>query len=157
MAVRIEKGGWALIGLLGVGLVGYSLDKYGVVNFSGMFGKGSSSTPNGKAAVDTAKPLPATGEKETNEVRLRVNIWVGCVGGLVANDHVSLQLFPGEVLALLGENGAGKSTIMKVLYGLYRADEGQILVDGEPKAIHSPKDAMQLGIAMIQPHLPPTR
>ena len=100
MAVRIEKGGWALIGLLGVGLVGYSLDKYGVVNISGMFGKGSASTANGKAAVDTAKPLPATGEKETNEVRLRVNIWVGCVGGLVANGGLDTQA--GSIYAKKG-------------------------------------------------------
>lgn len=71
---------------------------------------------------------------------------------VVANQDVSLAIRKGEVLALLGENGAGKSTIMKVLYGLYRADEGQILVDGEVQAIHSPKDAMQLGIAMIQQH-----
>ena len=71
---------------------------------------------------------------------------------VIANQDVSMEIRKGEVLALLGENGAGKSTIMKVLYGLYRADEGQILVDGEPKAIHSPKDAMRLGIAMIQQH-----
>ena len=80
MAVRIEKGGWAFIFALGLGLVGYSLQKYGVVDFAGMLGK---STP--KAAVDTSKPLPATGDKETNNVRVRVNIWVGCVGGLAAN------------------------------------------------------------------------
>jgi NitT/TauT family transport system substrate-binding protein len=80
MAVRIEKGGWAFIFVLGLGLVGYSLQKYGVVDFAGMFGK---SAP--KATIDTTKPLPATGDKETNNVRVRVNIWVGCVGGLVAN------------------------------------------------------------------------
>jgi simple sugar transport system ATP-binding protein len=71
---------------------------------------------------------------------------------VIANQDVSLQIRKGEVLALLGENGAGKSTIMKVLYGLYKADAGQILVDGEEKVIHSPKDAMHLGIAMIQQH-----
>ncbi len=71
---------------------------------------------------------------------------------VVANQDVSLPIRKGEVLALLGENGAGKSTIMKVLYGLYRADAGQILVDGVEQSIHSPKDAMRLGIAMIQQH-----
>lgn len=71
---------------------------------------------------------------------------------VIANKDVSMQIRKGEVLALLGENGAGKSTIMKVLYGLYHAEEGQILVNGEPQVIHSPKDAMKLGIAMIQQH-----
>ncbi len=71
---------------------------------------------------------------------------------VIANQDVSMQIRKGEVLALLGENGAGKSTIMKVLYGLYRAEEGQILVDGVERVINSPKDAMKLGIAMIQQH-----
>jgi len=71
---------------------------------------------------------------------------------VIANKGVSFPIRRGEVLALLGENGAGKSTIMKVLYGLYNADEGQILVDGEPKVINTPRDAMALGIAMIQQH-----
>ncbi len=71
---------------------------------------------------------------------------------VIANQDVSVQIRKGEVLALLGENGAGKSTIMKVLYGLYRAEEGQILVDGVEQVINSPKDAMKLGIAMIQQH-----
>ena len=71
---------------------------------------------------------------------------------VIANQDVSVQIRKGEVLALLGENGAGKSTIMKVLYGLYRAEEGQILVDGVEQGINSPKNAMKLGIAMIQQH-----
>lgn len=71
---------------------------------------------------------------------------------VIANNDVSMQIRKGEVLCLLGENGAGKSTIMKVLYGLYNAEEGQILVNGEEREIHSPKDAMALGIAMIQQH-----
>jgi NitT/TauT family transport system substrate-binding protein len=83
MAVRIEKGGWILIFALGAALVGYSLDKYGVVDIRSWFGKGADKAA-GKA-VDTTKPLPASGEKETNLVRVRVNIWVGCAGGLVAN------------------------------------------------------------------------
>jgi simple sugar transport system ATP-binding protein len=71
---------------------------------------------------------------------------------VIANDRVSLSVGRGEVLALLGENGAGKSTVMKILYGLYRADSGRILVDGREARIESPKDAMSLGIAMIQQH-----
>jgi simple sugar transport system ATP-binding protein len=71
---------------------------------------------------------------------------------VVANRRVNLSIGRGEVVALLGENGAGKSTIMKVLYGLYHADSGTILVEGERARIESPKDAMSLGIAMIQQH-----
>ena len=69
--------------------------------------------------------------------------------GVVANDSIYLELFPGEVLALLGENGAGKSSLMNVLAGLYRPDEGDIYVRGKHAAIHSPQDSMALGIGMI--------
>ncbi len=75
-----------------------------------------------------------------------------CFARVVANKDVSFSINRGEVLALLGENGAGKSTIMKILYGLYRADSGEILMDGVEKHIHSPRDAMELGISMIQQH-----
>jgi simple sugar transport system ATP-binding protein len=71
---------------------------------------------------------------------------------VIANKDVDFSIERGEVVALLGENGAGKSTLMKILYGLYRADEGQILMDGAVRKIHSPKDAMSLGISMIQQH-----
>src|SRR5574338_1667208 len=91
MAVRIEKGGWILIFLVGLGLVGYALDRYGVVNLSALLGKKATST----AAVDTTKPLPAAGEAEKKDVRVRVNIWVGCVGGLVANG--GLDTTPGSI------------------------------------------------------------
>ncbi len=72
--------------------------------------------------------------------------------GVLANDHVNIEVHAGEVLALLGENGAGKSTLMKILYGLYRPDEGEILINGEPVSIHSPRDAMHLGIGMVHQH-----
>ncbi|MEG1458335.1 MAG: ABC transporter ATP-binding protein [Acetivibrio sp.] len=71
---------------------------------------------------------------------------------VIANKDISFQIGHGEVVALLGENGAGKSTIMKILYGLYKADEGQIFMDGVEQKINSPKDAMALGISMIQQH-----
>jgi len=71
---------------------------------------------------------------------------------VVANKHVSFSIKGGEVVALLGENGAGKSTIMKILYGLYHADSGRILINGVERRIASPKDAMALGISMIQQH-----
>ncbi|HEY2013220.1 MAG TPA: phosphate ABC transporter substrate-binding/OmpA family protein [Bryobacteraceae bacterium] len=99
MAVKIEKGGWTLIFLIGVGLVAYSLNKYGVIDIPGFGSKSSSSgtvATNANAKVDTTQPLPAT-EKESTNVRVRVNIWVGCVGGLVANG--GLDTVPGSIYA----------------------------------------------------------
>lgn len=94
MAVKIEKGGWALIFLVGLGLVGYTLHRYDVVNLSRIFGKGSGSSSGD--TVDTSKPLPDTrADAATNQVRVRVNIWVGCVGGLVANG--GLDTVPGSI------------------------------------------------------------
>ena len=71
---------------------------------------------------------------------------------VIANKDVSLTVGEGEVLALLGENGAGKSTIMKILYGLYGLDEGEIFIRGQQVQIKNPADAMARGIAMIQQH-----
>jgi ABC-type uncharacterized transport system ATPase subunit len=68
---------------------------------------------------------------------------------VVANDHVDLDIYPGEVHALLGENGAGKSTLMKILYGFYRADAGQILLNGKPIVIDSPHDARAVRFGML--------
>ena len=72
--------------------------------------------------------------------------------GVLANDHIGFDLRAGEVHALLGENGAGKSTLMNVLYGLYHPDEGEILINGEPVRIHSPKEAIERGIGMVHQH-----
>ncbi|MBA4362012.1 MAG: heme ABC transporter ATP-binding protein [Pseudomonas sp.] len=69
--------------------------------------------------------------------------------GVVANDGVDLEVREGEIHALLGENGAGKTTLMNVLYGIYHPDEGEIWVNDQRAAIHSPQDAIRLGIGMI--------
>jgi general nucleoside transport system ATP-binding protein len=73
-------------------------------------------------------------------------------GSLVANDHIDLVIQPGEIRALLGENGAGKTTLMNVLYGLIQPDEGEILLDDKPVAIHSPRDAIRARIGMVHQH-----
>ncbi len=73
-------------------------------------------------------------------------------GSVVANGHVSLAVRAGEVHCLLGENGAGKTTLMKILFGLYQADSGKIRIDGAPRAIHRPIDAIRLGIGMVHQH-----
>jgi simple sugar transport system ATP-binding protein len=72
--------------------------------------------------------------------------------GVLANDHIDLDVRPGEIHALLGENGAGKSTLMNILYGLASPDEGEILLDGEPVNIQSPSDAIARGISMVHQH-----
>ncbi|HID33317.1 MAG TPA: ATP-binding cassette domain-containing protein, partial [Anaerolineae bacterium] len=72
--------------------------------------------------------------------------------GVVANDDVNLALYEGEILALLGENGAGKSTLMNIIYGLYKPTEGEIYVKGQRVEMHSPRDAIALGIGMVHQH-----
>jgi simple sugar transport system ATP-binding protein len=73
-------------------------------------------------------------------------------GDVVANDHVSLRVEPGTIHALVGENGAGKSTAMRIAYGFYAADEGEILLDGQVRDIRSPEQAIALGIGMVHQH-----
>ncbi len=70
-------------------------------------------------------------------------------GGVEAVGNVSLDLFAGEVVGVLGHNGAGKSVLMKVLSGAHRMDSGEIFIKGEKATINSPKDARDYGIETI--------
>ena len=69
--------------------------------------------------------------------------------GVHALKGVSLDVMPGQALGLVGDNGAGKSTMINILSGLHRQDEGEILVEGQPTDIRNPKDSMRLGIETI--------
>ena len=92
---------------------------------------------------------PTQGDKEP-AVKMR-NI-TKAFGSVLANDRVWLDIYRGEILALLGENGSGKTTLMNMLSGIYFPDEGEITIDGKPVVIASPKDAFDHGIGMIHQH-----
>ncbi len=70
-------------------------------------------------------------------------------GGIKAVDHVTVDLYPGEVVGLLGHNGAGKSTLIKILSGAYQADSGEILINGQRVDIRNPRDARSHNIETI--------
>ena len=73
-------------------------------------------------------------------------------GGVVALEGVSLHVRPGERLALIGENGAGKSSLMNVLYGLYQPDRGEIRFDGQKVQVKTPAEALKRGVGMVHQH-----
>lgn len=73
-------------------------------------------------------------------------------GSVTANNDVSIKVEKGTIHAIVGENGAGKSTIMRIAYGFYKADSGEILVDGNVVSIKNPHDAIALGIGMVHQH-----
>ncbi len=70
-------------------------------------------------------------------------------GAVRALADVSLRLYPGEILGLVGDNSAGKSTLMKIMTGAYHRDEGSVLVDGRPTQFRSPHESREVGIEMI--------
>ena len=73
-------------------------------------------------------------------------------GSVVANNDVSINIKKGTIHAIVGENGAGKSTVMRIAYGFYTADSGEILIDGKAVQIRNPHDAIALGIGMVHQH-----
>jgi D-xylose transport system ATP-binding protein len=70
-------------------------------------------------------------------------------GSVQALTDVDFEVYPGEVVALVGDNGAGKSTLIKVIAGVYQADAGRIVFDGREVKIRSPADATRLGIEAV--------
>ena len=73
-------------------------------------------------------------------------------GDVLANNQINLAIPDRSIHAIIGENGAGKSTSMNILYGFYEADEGEILIDNQPRQISSPGDAIKLGLGMVHQH-----
>ena len=73
-------------------------------------------------------------------------------GSIRANRNVNLDLYKGEILSILGENGSGKTTSMNIISGLYAPDEGSIYINGELVNINSPQDSLALGIGMVHQH-----
>lgn len=68
-------------------------------------------------------------------------------------DHITMNVKPGSIMGLMGENGAGKSTMMKCLFGTYQRDEGTIILDGKEVNFSGPKDALENGVAMVHQEL----
>jgi fructose transport system ATP-binding protein len=74
-------------------------------------------------------------------------------GSVTAIDHADFELYPGEILAVIGDNGAGKSSLIKALSGALIPDEGEILLDGKPVHFSSPMEARALGIETVYQNL----
>ena len=70
-------------------------------------------------------------------------------GNVIALKDISVAVNPGEVTCVLGDNGAGKSSFIKILSGVHKHDEGEFLVEGEPVRFSSPRDARERGIATV--------
>jgi len=73
-------------------------------------------------------------------------------GAVLANDQINIRVAPGTIHAIVGENGAGKSTAMRIAYGFYTADSGEILINGRVCQIATPHDAIALGVGMVHQH-----
>src|ERR1700736_1667767 len=74
-------------------------------------------------------------------------------GGIHALNGVDLNIYPGEVHVIMGENGAGKSTMMKILSGIYQPSAGEIIIDGQSHSLITPKQAAHYGISIIYQEL----
>lgn len=95
---------------------------------------------------------PARKNTPTSGIRIEVSGLCKQFGPVVANQDVTFDLRPGEILGLVGENGAGKSTCINMLFGHHRPDAGSIRVDGESVEFKSPRDAIARGIGLVHQH-----
>lgn len=93
-----------------------------------------------------------TSHMDESQIMVRMKDIVKKFGTFTANDHINLTVHKGEVHAILGENGAGKSTMMNVLCGLYKPTSGQIFIKEKEVHFSSPKDAIDIGIGMVHQH-----
>ena len=98
-------------------------------------------------------PTPAATPADSREPILEARRLVKTFGRVVGLDGVSLKLFPGEVLAIIGDNGAGKSTLIKCLTGAEIPDEGQLFLEGKPVSFKRPQDARAKGIETVYQNL----
>src|SRR3982074_2921200 len=97
------------------------------------------------------QPLPEVeaGSEAADEPLLKVRGLGKHFGAVQAADKVDLDLPAGQVTALVGDNGAGKSVLTKCIAGIYQPDHGQIFWEGRPVQIHGPRDAARLGIETV--------
>jgi ABC-type sugar transport system ATPase subunit/ribose/xylose/arabinose/galactoside ABC-type transport system permease subunit len=106
---------------------------------------------SGFASNFTSRPNDGT-DSEVHEIIAGLRSVTKSFGGTLAVDDVSFELRAGEVLALLGENGAGKSTCVKLLAGVYQPDQGHVFLEGHSLDLHSPVEAHHHGIAVMHQH-----
>lgn len=103
-----------------------------------------------RRGAENTPPLFPFGRGDINMLLQMKNITKVYGNGVLANNDISIDLNEGEILAIVGENGAGKSTIMKILYGLEAPTSGEILINGQSRHFKNPQDAIHEGIGMVQ-------
>ena len=102
--------------------------------------------------IQEVRNVGRTSHMDESKVVIQMKDIVKKFGDFTANDHINLTVHKGEVHAILGENGAGKSTMMNVLCGLYKPTSGQIFINEKEVHFNSPKDAIDIGIGMVHQH-----
>jgi fructose transport system ATP-binding protein len=110
--------------------------------------------PKGTQVTDAVSAtLPSPSGDSNRQPILEARNLVKTFGKVVGLDGVSLSLYPGEVLAIIGDNGAGKSTLIKCLTGAEVPDQGELLLEGQPVHFKRPQDARQAGIETVYQNL----